>query len=189
MDNHRFQILGIAGSLRRHSYNRALLDAAQHLMSDTVPIELFDLLPIPFYNEDLEAEETPVAVRMLRHRIAAADALLIATPEYNYAMPGVLKNALDWASRPAEDSVLRYKPVALIGASPSVYGTVRAQMMLRQVLLGTGSYVLTEPEMMVARAHEQFDALGKLQDKDTQERLRRLVDALVNWTQRLHGSE
>ena len=128
MTNGRFQILGIAGSLRLASYNRGLIRAAQQVAPDGVEIAAFDLLPIPLYNADVEAEGAPAPVRDLKERIRAADALLIATPEYNYSIPGVQKNAIDWASRPPQDSPLRHKPIGLMGASPGGFGTVRSQL-------------------------------------------------------------
>src|SRR5438105_1890059 len=114
----RFEVLGIAGSLRRASYNRGLIRAAREVAPQGMEISAFDLLPVPLYNGDVEAEGDPEPVRDLKERIRAADALLIAAPEYNYSIPGVLKNAIDWASRPPSDSALRHKPIALMGASP-----------------------------------------------------------------------
>lgn len=184
MTDGRFQILGIPGSLRRASYNRALLRAAQQAAPDGVDIEVFDLLPIPPYNADVEAEGDPAPVSELKERIRVADALLIATPEYNYSVPGVLKNAIDWASRPPRDSPLYHKPVALMGASPGGFGTVRSQLALRQIFLFTKSDVLLEPELHVSAAGDKFDADGNLTDGRTRENVAALVAALVEWTRR-----
>ena len=184
----RFQVLGIAGSLRRASYNRALLRAAEQLAPDGVDVRSFDLLPIPLYNADVEAEGDPAPVLELKEQIRAADALLIASPEYNYSVSGVLKNAIDWASRPPQDSVLRHKPIALLGASPGGFGTVRSQLALRQVFVFTKSLVLPEPELYVSAAHEKFDPDGNLTDDVTRRRIGTLLDALVAWTRRV-GSE
>jgi chromate reductase, NAD(P)H dehydrogenase (quinone) len=181
----RFQVLGIAGSLRRASYNRSLLRAAEQLAPDGVDVRAFDLLPIPLYNADVEAEGDPAPVRELKEQIRTADALLIASPEYNYSVPGVLKNAIDWASRPPRDSALQHKPVALMGASPGGFGTVRSQLALRQVFLFTRSLVLPEPELYVSTAHEKIDRDGNLTDGETRRRVRALLEALVAWTRRV----
>jgi chromate reductase len=185
MTTGRFQLLGIAGSLRRASYNRGLLRAAEQLAPAGVDIRVFDLLPIPLFNEDVEAEGDPAPVRELKEQIRAADALLIASPEYNYSLPGVLKNAIDWASRPPRDSALQHKPIALMGASPGGFGTVRSQLALRQVFLFTKSLVLPEPELYVSTAHQKFDQDGELKDDETRRRIRALLEALVTWTRRV----
>ncbi len=182
-----FSILGIAGSLRQLSFNSGLLRAAQELTPDGVKIEVFDLAPIPPYNQDVEAQGDPESVRQLKRAIAGADALLIATPEHNYSIPGVLKNAIDWASRPPERAVLAHKPVAIMGASTGRFGTARAQLVLRQVLFATHCYVLTEPEVYVGRAPNGFDASSNLIDEPTRQRVRALVEALVDWTRRLRA--
>jgi len=183
-----FRILGIAGSLRRGSYNRALLRAAVELAPEGVEIGAFERLgEIPPYNEDVRQQGDPEPVRALKEAIAAADALLIATPEYNYSIPGVLKNAIDWASRPAPDSVLRYKPVAIMGASPGNFGTVRCQLALRQVFVFAESYVLLKPEVMVFGAQDRFDADGRLTDETTRDLIRRQLEALVEWAVRVRG--
>ncbi len=187
MSSGRFQILGIAGSLRKASYNRGLLRAAREVAPEGVDIDIFDLLPIPLYNGDVEAAGDPAPVRELKERIRAADALLIATPEYNYSIPGVLKNAIDWASRPPQDSPLRHKPIALMGASPGGFGTVRSQLALRQVFVFTKSYVLLEPEVHVSAAGDKFDAEGNLSDAQTPQNVRALVMALVEWARLLRA--
>ena len=182
-----FTILGIAGSLRRESYNRALLGAAQRLAPPGVAVELYERLgEIPPYSEDVRVGQgEPEPVRDLKARIAAADALLIATPEYNYGIPGVLKNAIDWVSRPPDTSPLRHKPVAIMGASTGAYGTVRAQLHLRQVFVFTESYVLGKPEVLVPRAAEKFDGADELTDPPTRDQIVRQLAALVDWARRL----
>ena len=173
-------ILGIPGSLRRHSYNRGLLEVAREVAPDGMTVEIGELTDIPLYNADVEAEGYPPGVVAFRARIAAAHALLIATPEYNYSVPGVLKNAIDWASRPPE-SPLRRKPIALMGASAGVMGTVRAQLSLRQSFLNTESYVLLKPEIYVANARDRFDPTGRLTDDGVRERIIMLLGALRDW--------
>jgi chromate reductase, NAD(P)H dehydrogenase (quinone) len=181
-------VCGIAGSLRSGSYNRALLRAAQELAPDDMEIRVFDrLAEVPLYNQDVQDEGDPDAVRALKQAIGEADALLIATPEYNHGVPGVLKNAIDWASRPARDSVLGGKPAALFGASPGVTGTARAQSQLRLSFVFTNTPVLPQPEVLVYRAAEKFDDEGRLTDEKTREFVGRLLTALAGWTRKLSG--
>jgi chromate reductase len=179
----RISILGIAGSLRRASFNRGLLRAAQAVAPADVAIETFDLDPIPFYNGDVEAVGLSEPVQELRARIAAADALLLTVPEYNHSFTAVLKNALDWASRPRPASVLRRKPTAMMGAGGG-FGTVRAQLALRPVLTSNEAYVMPKPELYVANATQRFDADGDLTDETVRESVRELVVALAAWTRR-----
>lgn len=181
MSRERFVILGIAGSLRRASYNRALLRVAESVLPPGVALESFDLAPIPLYNEDVLNAGAPEPVRVLKERLRAADALLIATPEYNYGVPGVLKNAIDWSSRPPRESAIRGKPTAIMGASPGRFGTVRAQHALRQVLMGCVTPVMLSPQLLVNEADRKFDAQGNLTDPEIRERVRELVAALVGW--------
>ncbi len=177
-------VLGFAGSLRKGSYNRALLQAASELLPAGMSLEVFDLTPIPLYNADLEAAGEPEPVQQFKERIAAADALLIATPEYNYSIPGVLKNALDWASHPARSSPLNGKPVAILGAG-GMFGTVRAQQHLRLIAVHNDMRVLNKPEVYISRPREKFDADGRLTDEPTRERIRTLLQALADWTRLL----
>ncbi len=183
--NSPIQVLGISGSLRKGSYNTGLLYAAADLLPESVKLEIFDLSPIPLFNQDDELDP-PEPVRRLKAHIAAADALLIATPEYNYSYSGVLKNALDWASRPMKDSPLNGKPAAIMGAGGR-FGAVRAQLHLRQVLVHLNVFALNRPELMVAFASEKFNADGRLTDEQTREQLRALLEALAAWTRRLRG--
>jgi chromate reductase, NAD(P)H dehydrogenase (quinone) len=180
-----FKILGLAGSLRRASFNRGLIRAAQELAPDGVMVELYEgLAEIPFFNQDVEDEGDPVPVKALKEKIREADAVLIATPEYDYAIPGVLTTALDWSLRPP--SPLRHKPVGIVGASPGSVGTARGQMVLRQILLHAPAYVLPEPQMFISYSRERFDENGDLTDEETRERMRRFLVALVEWTERLY---
>jgi len=180
------QVLGISGSLRKNSVNAGLLRAAAAVAPQGISVDIFDLSPIPLYNEDLLTAGVPGPVSAFKDAIATADALLIATPEYNYSIPGVLKNAIDWASRPIKGSPLVGKPVALMGAG-GMMGTVRAQLALRQVAVYTNMFVLNRPEVLVVRAHEKFDASGNLVDESTRAAVRDLLEALRAWTIRLRG--
>jgi chromate reductase len=182
----RLTILGIAGSLRRASYNRALLRAAQQLVPAHVALDLFDLAEIPLFNQD-EEEKPPPAVVEFKTRIRAADAVLFATPEYNYSIPGVLKNAIDWASRPSGDNAWSGKPVAVIGASIGRLGTARAQYHLRQVFVTLNMYALNQPEAMISNAGDLFDAEGNLTDEKTRDHVRRLLNQFVLWTFQLRN--
>jgi len=177
------RILGISGSLRERSYNRALLKAAAELAPEGVEIEEFDLREIPLYDADVEAAGDPEPVAKLRAAVAEADALLFATPEYNRGTSGVLKNAIDWLSRPALASVLRWKPVAIMGASTGRGGTRNAQAQVRDALLFPGAVLVTEPEVAIPLAWERFDENGELTDERMRKTLRELLDALVDSAQ------
>jgi len=179
-------VLGFSGSLRKNSYNTRLLAAASELLPEGMTLETFDLSSIPLYNDDVRAVGFPKSVQRFRERIAAADALLIATPEYNYSIPGVVKNAIDWASRPP-DPPLNGKPVAIMGASTGNFGTVRAQMHLRQVCVFCNMFPVNRPEVLVMRAQEKFDTDGRVVDETTRGFVRDLLIALTNWTLRLQG--
>lgn len=174
-------ILGIAGSLRRGSYNRALLRSAAELAPDGLAIEIFDLIEIPLYNGDVEAEGDPEAVARLKDAIAAADGVLMATPEYNHGVPGVMKNAVDWASRPPGAAALGGKPVGIIGASPGITGSARGQSQLRQAFEFTNSFCMPQPELLVFKAHEKFDAEGSLTDEATEQHLVRYLSSFAAW--------
>src|SRR6516164_1449019 len=155
------RILGIAGSLRRGSFNAATLRSAQSLAPVGMTIDTFDITPIPLYNEDVRQQGFPPVVEDLRARIKAADGLLIVTPEYNYSIPGVLKNAIDWASRPPEQP-LDGKPIGIIGASAGAMGSGRAQYHLRQCFVFLNGLVMNRPEVMIPQAQNKFDAGGRL---------------------------
>ena len=182
------KILGIAGSLRHESYNRGLLRAAQQLVPQGVTIETFDELDqIPLFNQDNEQNPHPKVVE-LKQRIRNADAILIATPEYNYSVPGVLKNAIDAASRPYGNSAWNGKPVAIMGASVGALGTARAQYHLRQMFVFLNMYAVTQPEVMLGNAHQHFDNNGTLTDETAKKLIRQLLQELVNWTRKLQAA-
>src|SRR5438270_10188877 len=164
-----YTVVGFAGSLRRSSYNRALLRAAIELAPPELHIETHELDALPLYNGDVEAAGVPQSVEQLRAAIRRADALLIATPEYNHGVPGVLKNAIDWLSRPPRGSALNGKVAAIMGTSPGMTGTARSQSQLRQAFVFTNTYALLQPEVLVARAHEKFDGDGRLVDQATRD--------------------
>ena len=172
-------VLGLPGSLRAASTNRGLLRAAQELAPRGAEIEIFDLREIPPYDGDVEAAGDPEPVAVFKQAIREADALLIATPEYNRGIPGVLKNAIDWASRPALAPLLAGKPVAIMGASTGMGGTASAQRQLREALSFPRARVLEEPKVLVAGSYEKFAPDGDLVDEETRAKVRRLVEALA----------
>ncbi|HSA79633.1 MAG TPA: NADPH-dependent FMN reductase [Geminicoccaceae bacterium] len=177
----RISVLGIAGSLRQGSYNKAALRAAIELAPPGMTIEIFDLAPIQLYNEDVKQRGFPPSEQEFRERIRAADALLIVTPEYNRGVPGVLKNAIDWASRPP-DQPFSGKPAAILGASPGMIGTAVAQYELRRYLGILNAVVMNTPSVMINNAAEKFDAQGRLTDQPTREVIGRALQALADWT-------
>lgn len=180
------KILGISGSLRQGSFNTAALRAAQELAPEGMTITLADIGDIPLYNDDVRQTGYPSSVERLRGEIAAADAVLFATPEYNYSLSGVLKNAIDWASRPPNQP-FDGKPVAIMGASPGTLGTARAQYHLRQSLVFLNCFPLNRPEVFIGQASQKFDAHGRLTDEPTREFIRKLLNALAAWRIRLAG--
>jgi chromate reductase, NAD(P)H dehydrogenase (quinone) len=182
-------VCGIAGSLRRGSFNRALLRAASEVAPPGMEIRIFERLgDVPAYNADVEAVGDPEPVAALKQAIGGADGLLIATPEYNYSVPGVLKNAIDWASRPPAATVLKGKPTAIVGASGGVTGTARAQLALRQSLVFTQSPVIPAPEVLIARAADKFDAEGRLTDEATRKYLAQHLVSFAAWIRRFVAS-
>jgi chromate reductase len=187
MNNPTLSILGFAGSLRQGSFNGAILRAARETAASDVNLEIFDLGGIPLFNQDMENHPTE-KVKEFKAAIRAADALLIATPEYNYSMPGVLKNALDSASRPYGDNALDGKPVAIMGASVGMLGTARAQYHLRQSCVFLNMLPLNRPEVMVPFAQDKIDETGRLTDQATREKIAELVKALIIWTRQLKQS-
>jgi chromate reductase len=174
------KILGVAGSLREGSYNRSLLRAARELLPADVELAEFDIRGLPFYDGDVEAAGDPEPVVALKDAIREADALLIATPEYNRGVPGALKNAVDWASRPPLGSPLTGKPVAIIGASTGRGGTARAQEHLRSALEFSRAEVLEQPELLVPEAYLHFDQHGELADEGIRAELAELLDTLAH---------
>ena len=177
------KILGIPGSLRKQSYNLGALRAAQQLTPAGVTIDIFNLNDIPVYNQDLDSTP-PARVTEFKAAIRAADAILFATAEYNYSIPGVLKNAIDWASRPYGDSAWAGKPAAIMGATVGQLGTARAQYHLRQVMVFLNMPVVNQPEVMIASAGTRFDKDGNLTDEPTKEFIRKQIEALVELAKR-----
>lgn len=178
------RILGIPGSLRRHSYNRGLIRAAQEVAPEGVEVTMYTLHDIPFYNADVEAEGDPDAVTAFKQAIREADALLIATPQYNRSVPGVLKNAIDWASRRrGSASVLSEKPVAIVGITPGKSLTEPAQIDLRKILEATRSHVLPDPEVKLGAAEDRYADSPDVPDEETRQQIRAVLDALVEFIQ------
>ena len=176
------KILGIAGSLRAASYNRGALRAAQKLMPAGAALEVFELAGIPVYNQD-EERNPPQKVADFKARIRAADAILISTAEYNYSIPGVLKNAIDWASRPYGDSAWTGKPVAVMSASVGQFGGMRAQYHLRQCFVFLNMDAVLQPEVAIANASQRFDEQGNLTDDTSKQLIGKLLQALVQKAQ------
>jgi chromate reductase len=183
MDN-ELKILGFAGSLRKGSYNRMLMKTAQLLLPPNTSLEIFALDDIPPFNADLETN-MPEVVREFKQKIRAADAILIVTPEYNYSVPGVLKNAIDWASRPYPDNSFQGKPVALMSASTGMLGGARAQYHLRQTLVFLDMHPVNKPEVFVTFAAQKFDEEGHLTDEKTRDVVKDMLVKLADWTRRL----
>jgi chromate reductase len=179
------RVAGIAGSLREGSLNKGLLRAAVELAPAAMEIRIYPRLgDIPPYNDDVFQKGDPEAVADLKAFIGAADALLIATPEYNYGVPGVLKNAIDWASRPAGKSALNRKPAAIMGCSPGLGGTIRAQHALRQSFVFTDTYVMCQPEIKIPSAAPLFDASAKLVDENSRQYVQKFLEAFAHWIAR-----
>jgi chromate reductase len=181
------KLLGIAGSLREDSYNESVLRAAQRLVPPPCELRVFPLDEIPLYDADVEAQGTPQPVQELKQAIHECDAVLIATPEYNHGIPGVLKNALDWASRPGGRSPLKGKAVAIITAVPGMTGGARALPQTREALIAVGAHVLPQPEVLIARVHEKIDESGELTDEETARWLSALMQELAELSARLES--
>jgi len=187
--NEVLRVVGFAGSLRRGSFNRALLNAARELAPSRMTISPIEIGDLPFYNADVEAEGDPAAVVEFKKAIRAADGVLIATPEYNDGIPGVLTTAIDWGSRPPGAGPLTGKPVALMGASPSQVGTARAQLHLRQLLGHVHARTLPSPELLVAAAHERFDRELQLRHEGTRRVLAALLERFARWIDRERAAD
>jgi chromate reductase, NAD(P)H dehydrogenase (quinone) len=181
------RILGIAGSLRRSSYNQAALRAAKLLVPENSGIDIFQLDGIPMFNEDDE-KRPPSSVVELKKRIRSANSVLIVTPEYNYSIPGVLKNAIDWASRPHDDNAWSGKPAAIMGASVGPIGTARAQQHLRQILVALNLFLLNKPEVLIANAAHRFNEDGNLIHDPTKQLIQELLQSLADWTRRISSA-
>lgn len=182
------KILGMSGSLRRGSYNKAALRAALDLLPEGAELKIIDLDPIPFFNEDLEEQSLPEAVLELASGVQAADALLLVTPEYNYSVPPVLKNAIDWISRQSTGVPVNGKPVAIMSASTGMFGGARAQYHLRQTCVVCNMIPLNRPEVFIIQAQNKFDHDLKLIDDFTRNAIKSHLLALVNWTRLLTGN-
>jgi chromate reductase len=182
--NEQISIFGFAGSLRKGSYNRALLRSALSLMPVNAKLEVFELDSIPLFNQDFESSP-PESVKEFKRNIKTADALLIVTPEYNYSIPGVMKNAIDWASRPYGDNAFEGKPVAIMSASIGMLGGARAQYHLRQSFVSLNMYPVNRPEVMVNFAPQKFDDQGRLLDEKTKELVIELLNNLTAWARKL----
>src|SRR6476661_2462591 len=178
------RVVGIAGSLRRASYNRALLCAAQQLTPPSLVIEIEVLDDLPMFNADLDGADTPEAVIRLRGAVREADGLLLVTPEYNHGVPGVMKNAIDWLSQPLAQSALDGKPTALMGASSGAAGTARGQSQLRQSFVLTNTPSMLRPEVLVGRAQDKFDATGRLTDEGTRRFVASFLEQFAVWIRR-----
>ena len=174
-------LLGISGSLRKSSLNRYLLDAVRDALPAIARMSIFEDLDFPIFNDDLV---DPPGVVQLKAAIAQADGVVFATPEYNYSIPGGLKNALDWVSRPPDRSPMRGKPIGIVGAASGMSGTIRAQTHLRQMLLYSDSPCMSQPEVLIPRAHERFDAQGRLTDPSTRTLIERFAAAMVEFVKR-----
>lgn len=180
----KIKILGFAGSLRYGSYNKSLLRAAAELLPENSELEIFDLIDIPMYNQDLDGQ-APSSVSEFKDKIKVADAILISTPEYNYSIPGVLKNAMDWASRPYGENSFDGKPLAIMGASIGSIATARAQYHLRQTCVYLNMHPINQPEVMVGVAQDKIDNNGVLNDEFSKEVIKALLINLVEFTKKL----
>ncbi len=180
----KIKVLAFAGSLRKGSYNKALIRAAVEVAPENVTIEVFDLEGLPLFNQEFEADP-PQKVKEFKEKIRTADALLIATPEYNYSVPGVLKNAIDCASRPRADTPLEGKPVAIMSASSGRFGGARAQYHLRQSFIFLNMHPVNRPEVMFSDAIHNLDATGKVTNEQTRQLIHQLLEALAVWTIKL----
>jgi chromate reductase len=178
------KVVGISGSLRKGSFNTAALRAAQGLAPEGMTIEIAEIGDLPLYNDDLRAAGYPPSAERFRAQLASADAVLFVTPEYNYSVSGVLKNAIDWGSRPPNQP-FEGKPIAMMGASGGLLGTARAQYHLRQMMVFLDAFPLNKPEVMIGQAGKKFDESGKLTDEPTREFIRKLLESLRDWTNRL----
>ncbi|HXC28631.1 MAG TPA: NADPH-dependent FMN reductase [Stellaceae bacterium] len=183
-DARPISVLGICGSLRKASFNMAALRTAVELKPPGMEVTIADISQIPLYNEDVRAESFPPPVETLRQRIKAADALLFACPEYNYGLSGVLKNTIDWVSRPP-DQPFAGKPCAILGASPAMAGSARGQLNLRQMMVFLDMHPLNKPEVLIFQAHQKFDANGALTDDVARGLIGDQMAALLRWTRLL----
>jgi chromate reductase len=180
----KIAILGISGSGRKRSYNSALLEAARQFLPQNATLEIVDVSRLPLYNQDLE-HDMPEVVKELKEKIRGADAILIATPEHNYSITAVLKNAIEWGNRPPRDASWSGKPAAIISASTSLRGGVRAQLHLRQIMIDLNMYPINRPLLLVANAKDKFNEKLQLTDEESLQTLRDVLSSLVEWTRKL----
>lgn len=177
------RIVGFSGSLRKGSYNTSLLKACNKFITNEIDYEILDISSLPFFNEDLEAAGVPDSVKLFWSQLNGADAFIIASPEYNYSFTGVLKNALDWASR-GDRTILYNKPAILLSASPGMFGGVRSQYHLRQVCVALNLIPLSSKEVYVMKAHEKIDSNGNITDNKTNESISKIINDLINYTKK-----
>lgn len=180
MPAENIQLVGLVGSVRERSYNGMLLEAVRELLPDAVTLEVLPIAQLPFYDQDVDLVAPPSLVERMREQVRNADGLVVATPEYNYTISGVLKNAIEWLSRPTGASVILGKPVMLMGATTGMWGTIRAQMALRQIFISTNNPVLNRPEVLVAQAQNKFDVEGRLTDPLTLTILQQSLDSFLS---------
>ncbi len=183
MDN-KLKIVGLCGSLRKDSFNRKALNSVKKFLPENIDFEIVEIGHLPFFNQDLENNPPPM-VTEFREKIKAADGILFATPEYNYSISAVLKNAIEWGSRPYANAVMNKKPVAIMGASTGMIGTGRAQYHLRQMCVQVDMYPLNRPEVMITFASDKFDPAGNIIDKHTEEKIQELVTAFIDWINKI----
>jgi chromate reductase, NAD(P)H dehydrogenase (quinone) len=181
------KILGISGSGRKRSYNWGLLEAAKELLPDNTTLEIFDVSQFPLYSQDRERDQ-PSEVRLFKQKLRDSDAILFATPEHNYTVTAVLKNAIEWGNRPAGDNSWNGKPAAIVSASSGPRGGVRSQLHLRQILVDLNIYPINQPQLLLGRAQEAFDSDHKLKDPQTRETLKMILQALASWTKKITGN-
>jgi chromate reductase len=179
------KVLAIVGSLRKNSFNRMAVHAAQELAPPDVTFEFAEIGDLPLYNQDVEDAGAPESVKRLKAQVKAADAILFASPEYNYSMSGVMKNAIDWVSRPPAENAFNGKPCGIMSASTGMLGGARGQYHLRQSAVFVNLHVMNKPEIVIAKAAEKFDVNGKLTDEATRKMLSTFMKSLKDWTERL----
>ena len=180
------KILGISGSNRKGSYNWGLLEAAKEMLPDNTSLEVFDVSRFPLFTQDHE-RDPPAEVRLFKQKIRQSDAILFATPEHNYTITAVLKNAIEWANRPGGDNSWDGKPAAIVSASSGLHGGARAQLHLRQILVDLNMYAINQPQLLLARAQDAFDSDLKLKDPQTRETLKKILETLASWTKKINS--
>jgi chromate reductase len=181
------KMLGVSGSGRKGSYNWGLLEAAKEVLPDNTTLEIFDVSRFPLYIQDHE-RDPPAEVRLFKEKIRHADAILFATPEHNYTVTAVLKNAIEWGNRPGGDNSWNGKPAAIVSASSGPRGGARAQLHLRQILVDLNMYAINQPQLMLARAQDSFDSDLKLKDTQARETLKTILQTLVSWTEKIKSA-